>query len=154
MTTKFDFISSPDQISGDFFLKLHQLDQDFFPTPWSEVAFKSFIESHQFLLISLSFNHEIIGFALFEIQDADSFAHLLKILIKKEFQGKKYGDLLLKEALNQLKILGMKKYFLEVESTNLSAIKIYLNAGFKKVHLNKNFYGPNRHADIMTFEVE
>lgn len=154
MTAKFEFITSPEAISGDFFLKLYQLDHENFPTPWSKEAFSSFINSHQFLFTVIYYNESIIGFTLFEIHAADSFAHLLKIMIKKESRGKNYGEILLNNALIYLKNLGIKKYFLEVESDNLAAINIYRKVGFQRVHLNKNFYGPNRHADIMTFEVE
>lgn len=152
MTTTFDFITSPDQISGDFFLELQQLDQKYFPTPWSIDGFKTFFASHQFLVVVIKLDKTMIGFSLLDTRDADSFAHLLKILIKNEMRGKHFGEQLLDVSINHLKKQGIKKFFLEVESSNLLAIKIYEKSGFKKVHINKNFYGPNRHADIMTLE--
>lgn len=154
MTTNFDFITSPELISGDFFLELHQLDQAYFPTPWSIEAFKNFTASYQFLLVIIKSEQKTLGYSLFDVLDADSFAHLLKILIISELRGQNFGEQLFNESLMYLQNRGIKKFFLEVESSNLAAIKIYKKKGLKKVHLNKNFYGPGRHADIMTLETE
>ncbi len=152
MKLNFEFISSPDLKSGDFFLQLHELDRDYFPTPWTYDALKEFIDTHHFLIGIVKNEEILIGFTLFEKQDADSFAHLLKIVVTKNFQGKGIGANLLDESLKYLKLNGINKFFLEVEISNSSAIKIYEKAGFKIVHLNKNFYGAGRHAHIMTFE--
>lgn len=152
MKIDYEIIESPDQISGDFFLQLAQLDNQDFPNPWSLEGWKSFASMHSFLLVLLKIDLNLAGFILFEVQDADSFAHLLKIVVKNEFRGQKLGNELLNKSMLILEKKKIQKKFLEVEDTNLSAINLYEKFGFKSIHLNKNFYGPLRHASIMIKE--
>jgi ribosomal protein S18 acetylase RimI-like enzyme len=44
-------------------------------------------------------------------------------------------------------------YFLEVEVTNNSAIKLYEKSSFKIIHQKKHFYGTGRDAFVMTLEI-
>ncbi len=99
MTTTFEFITSPDQISGDFFLELYQFDHNYFPTPWSIDGLKTFFASHQFLLVVIKSDLTMVGYSLFDVQNADSFAHLLKIIIKVEMRGKHFGEQLISESI-------------------------------------------------------
>lgn len=51
----------------------------------------------------------------------------------KEFRNKKIGLTLLKEAENVAKQKGFKEIFLDVESTNDLAIKLYERLGYKEI---------------------
>ena len=150
MKREYIFITSSDEISEEVFQSIHQLDSQQFPNPWSLSAFKDFLIGQDFLLTVVYENKSIVGFTLFNILFVDSFAHLLKIVIDNSVRGKKIGFDLLIESMNYLEKLNILKFFLEVEQTNQSAINLYSKVGFKIVHLNKNFYGTDRHALIMT----
>jgi ribosomal-protein-alanine N-acetyltransferase len=94
---------------------------------------------------------EIIGFALFDTNHVDSFAHLVKIVILPNYRSKGLGERLLKSCIDAL-IQNEQIYnlFLEVEVTNLSAIKLYKKMNFKIIHSKKDFYGAGKDAYIMT----
>lgn len=138
---------------SDMALALFKLDQFFFPTPWSEDAWLNlFQEGMDKNLIVLLNQEEIIGFSLFELVPADSFAHLVKILVAPQFRGKGLSKKLMTEAMTSLKNAGLKHYFLEVEAENYAAQKLYLSQDFKVIHKKKDFYGNGRDALIMTLD--
>jgi len=102
------------------------------------------------LLVILRLEQSVVGFCLFNKSVADSFAHLLKILIIPECRGQGLAQKLLINALGQLQNEGCTQYFLEVEEDNFAAQKLYSSLGFKSIHRKKDFYGANRAALIMT----
>ena len=93
-------------VDADFedFTKIQDLDFFEFQRPWSPEAWRQVSEHFEnYSLISLLHQKEIIGFSLWQTNDVDSFAHLLKIIIKKKFRSSGYGFLLLNHSLNLLK---------------------------------------------------
>ena len=132
---------------------LIELDQNHFPTPWSKVDWNQLFNiSHRFLIL-IEDEAEILGFALFETAVADSFAHLLKIIVNPNKRRKNIGKNLLREALRELLSRGIKSFFLEVEEDNMAAIKVYESQGFKTIHLKKQFYSSGANALIMTLDM-
>lgn len=103
--------------------------------------------------MTLAAHHEIIGFVLFDLSYADSFAHLLKILVHPEFREKGLARQLLEKSLLGLKNEGLHHFFLEVEEDNHAAQKLYQSCGFKVIHRKKDFYGNGRAALIMTADL-
>lgn len=128
---------------------LFELDQKFFPTPWTLESWQRLGDQDRLLVVAM-LDQIAVGFCLFDKSSADSFAHLLKILITPEFREKGLSHQLLIDALGQLQAEDFKHYFLEVEENNLAAQKLYLAHGFKVIHRKKDFYGTDRAALIMT----
>jgi ribosomal-protein-alanine N-acetyltransferase len=126
--------------------RLFELDQSYFPTPWKLEAWTDLQMSDHHLVILYSEN-VIIGFCLFATVSADSFAHLLKILVLPESQKLGLGEKLLQQALNDC---GCSQFFLEVVESNIAALRLYQSQGFKVIHRKKDFYGTGRSALIMT----
>ncbi|MDD4975038.1 MAG: GNAT family N-acetyltransferase [Bacteriovorax sp.] len=129
---------------------LSELDRQFFPTPWGHDSWEKLFLDHDRLLILLKTQESVIGFCLFDKSVADSFAHLLKILIHPQFRNIGLSKKLLGSALLNLENAGCSQFFLEVEEDNYAAQKLYLSAAFQIIHCKKNFYGANRSALIMT----
>lgn len=130
-----------------------ELDRKFFPTPWTKEAWDDLFKEHERSLAGIEMNHEYVGFALFDVSRADSFAHLLKILIHPDLREQKLGKKLLAFHLSELQKEGIKHFFLEVEENNHAAQKLYLHSGFKIIHKKKDFYGSGRAALIMTADL-
>lgn len=128
---------------------LFSLDQQFFPTPWTLRDWEQTAEQ-DYLLSLIESQNEILGFCLFQKSVGDSFAHLLKIVIRNDDRKKGLGRKLLEESLAQLVKLGCTQMFLEVEENNFAAQKLYLSMGFKTIHRKSDFYGNGRAALIMT----
>lgn len=153
MSINFDFIEGHQAYTSEMAFVLYELDQAFFPTPWSKDSWEKLFNEHERLLVTLKANEITIGFCLFDLNAVDSFAHLLKIVIHPELRNKGYSKKLLNEALLNLEKKGFTQFFLEVEESNLAAQKLYKSSGFKIIHRKKDFYGENRAALIMTKEL-
>lgn len=136
-------------LSSEMAFVLSELDHQFFPTPWSLQDWRVIHEQDR-LLVILRSEESVVGFCLFNKSAADSFAHLLKILIIPECRSKGLAKKLLINALGQLQNEGCTQYFLEVEEDNYAAQKLYSSLGFKSIHRKKDFYGTNRSALILT----
>lgn len=140
-------------VKTEALLILHDLDQKFFPQPWNEFSWTEiFSTTSERLIITILNDDEILGFVLFEISFVDSFAHLLKILIKPDMRHKGSGLQLMNQGLEALKKQQIKTVFLEVEENNLAAIGLYERIGFKTIHKKNHFYSNGATALIMTLE--
>lgn len=138
---------------GDYddFTKIQDLDLSEFQRPWSLGAWQQLKDNFDnYSIVSLLNHNEMIGFSLWQTNAVDSFAHLLKIIIKNKYRSSGYGFLLLNHSLNLLKSKNIKSFYLEVESENDSAIALYKKSGFHKIHYKKSFYHNGSDADIMT----
>jgi ribosomal-protein-alanine N-acetyltransferase len=153
MSVHFNLIEGHDALSSTMAFALFSLDQNFFPTPWHKSSWENLFQGHDRTLLVANSGLETIGFSLFDLSVADSFAHLLKIIVHPELRGQGLGRKLLETHLSALQKEGLKHFFLEVEEENHVAQKLYHACGFKVIHRKKDFYGNNRHALIMTAEL-
>ena len=94
----------------------------------------------------------IIGFIV--IRTIDNISDILKICIKKDFQNKKYGDLLLKTVISKLKDANVERIMLEVREENIPAIKLYKKNNFIEISKRNNYYmNPKSNAIIMNLNL-
>ena len=129
---------------------LISLDNQQFPQPWKPSHWLGLFSNLDRYLISLLIvNNNIAGYSLFEFNEFDGFAHLYKILIKKEFQKKKLSSKLLNFTIKQLELRQVNSFYLEVAFENESAIALYEKFGFKRLNLKQNFYAKGHHAYAM-----
>ncbi|WP_240841937.1 GNAT family N-acetyltransferase [Acidaminobacter sp. JC074] len=73
----------------------------------------------------------IVGLLVLEINKKKGDFDIDIIIIDKKYQGRGYGKLMVKWAVEKLKSEGAKKLTIGVNKQNLGAKKIYMNAGFK-----------------------
>ena len=119
--------------------KVKEIDQKHFPNPWSYSEWMTLNWGHHYLYI-FTLEDEILGFALFSIVTGDNVAHLLKICLCPPYRGTEISKGFWISLLNELKQLGMSSVYLEVESTNLRAIKFYKKNNFEQLRVIKSFY--------------
>lgn len=143
---------STGEISAELLKLFCELDHHYFPNPWELTSWQKLIleSSHELHLSwATSETNEILGLCLFLLNLEDSFAHLVKIFTRDDIKRLGLGSELLSDAQQRLKELGVRKFYLEVESDNQAAIQLYLKFDYKKIHHRRDFYGNGRHADIM-----
>lgn len=154
MPQKYTSINEASGLSSEALLLLVELDQDHFPIPWSTEAWnKLFFSIGEKYLLIVEEKNVVMGFALFDLSVADSFAHLLKIIVSPNFRGLGIGTRLITESLSVLGSRGIKSFFLEVEEYNNVAINLYESQGFKTIHKKKHFYSSGASALIMTRDI-
>jgi len=108
-----------------------------YPYPWSRGNFSDSLNSGYSAWVLMS-NETIIGYALVMMVLDES--HLLNLSIAKDFQKQGLGRLLLEYMIQIAKDHQAVNMFLEVRSSNISAIALYENMGFNEMAIRRNYY--------------
>lgn len=156
MPGNLSFFTHSSELSQAQFQALFELDQHHFPIPWTKQAWQSYFDSHSNYLITAYFESnsaQILGFALWQTSVADSFSHLLKIVVGSHSRQKGAGEKIMKASLADLHSKQIKNYFLEVEENNSAAVALYKKMGFKTIHKKEKFYSNGEAALIMTLSI-
>ena len=123
--------------------KVMKVELDAFTVPWTRKAFVNELLSNQFAYYFVAeTNKEIIGYIGSWIVVDE--AQVTKIAILSTYRGHGIGDLLLKAMLEYAKILGVKKFTLEVRVSNEVAINLYKKNGFQNGGIRKKYYTDNQ----------
>jgi len=129
------------------------IEKDLYKSPWNEKQFKYELEENEFSYIFVLENEGVIvGYYGFWVMFED--CDITKVSIRKEFQGMKLSNILMKDCFERVKALGCNKINLEVRTTNESAINLYKKHGFQDVIIRKNYYGKNEDALILSKVLE
>lgn len=113
-----------------------ELDQLFFPNPWTREQWSDF-HSHALFVWRET---EVVGFALFGLAPGDDTAHLFKILLHPSRRNDGTSVHFWKEIAQELKNRGQEKVYLEVAATNASAVAFYRKVGFSPLRTIKGYY--------------
>lgn len=124
-----------------------------YSTPWSLNSFKHEIENKDTILKVAVFNDRIAGYVC--IRTILYVTHLMNITVLPELRHKGVGQLLLKNAIEDLQRLKPgTKLTLEVRKSNTSAIKLYEKFGFHVTGQRKNYYQkPDDDAILMELDI-
>ena len=68
-------------------------------------------------------------------------------------RGRGVGEALVRSLVDALVARGVRRIYLEVETTNAAATRLYERLGFKRTGTLRDYYGPGRPAVHMVFEV-
>ena len=111
--------------------------------PWDKESIESVINDDNKICI-VAVDESLIGYiyASFVLDEAE----IGNICIVPECRGQGVGRSLIDSMLSDLKSRGVCKVFLEVESDNASAIRLYERSGFVKYNQRRDYYGPGRDA--------
>lgn len=115
---------------------------------WSYNVLKQELENSNTTYIIAKENNQVVGFA--GIMTCLDEATLNNIVVKKSCRGRGIGGELLDSLIDLCSELKMKTLTLEVNVSNLPAIKLYEKFGFKNCGLRKNYYNNSNDAIIMT----
>ena len=118
---------------------------------WNYNILKSELENANSKYIVAKNGENIIGFA--GIIDTVDVMEITNIVVRKDMRNKGVGKLLLKNLIKLSKKNNKNTIYLEVNSNNTTAIKLYENNGFKKVGLRKKYYNNTDDAILMNLEI-
>ena len=107
------------------------------PFPWTEQNFIDCLKRDYYCLIQ-THSDAISGFAIQSI--ALDEAHLLNIGVSSNKRREGLGSDLLEKIIYASEAMGSKKVFLEVRVSNIAATNLYLDFGFKKIGIRKDYY--------------
>ena len=106
--------------------------------PWTEAAFASSFADSYFSYKLLDNAGNIVGFYIAQLILEQ--LELFNICVAPTQQGKGYGHILMQHFLKEGAARGATDVFLEVRSSNLSAIALYQRYGFTQAGLRKGYY--------------
>src|SRR3990167_6209486 len=107
----------------------------------------SFLENYIHWVIC--FEDEIKGFVIVR-KNFDAW-EIMQIVIDFQYQRQKLATQLLQFVINAAKKSGAERIQLEVRKSNLAAITLYLQCGFKEVGLRKKYYPDKEDAVLMDY---
>jgi len=105
--------------------------------PWTRGNFSDSLNSGYSAWV-LEKNNEMIGYALLMMVMDE--AHLLNLSIAKAYQKQGLGRYLLEHMLQIARNHHALHMFLEVRTSNISAIALYENMGFNEMAIRRNYY--------------
>jgi len=108
-----------------------------FPFPWTAGNFKDSINSGHICLL-LEIDEAVIGYAILMMVLDE--AHLLNISVSSAWKGKGWGRYLLNHMMQIGREKGGLNMFLEVRSSNVSAITLYESIGFNEMGVRPGYY--------------
>ena len=115
-----------------------QLEKELFSDPWPKRFFHEELNNGFAEYYVLREDEEIVAYAgmwqMFENCD------LTNIAVRKEYQGKGYGEKLLRFMMNRAIEKGCEFMHLEVRVSNIRAQNLYEKLGFMKVRIRKGYY--------------
>lgn len=118
---------------------------------WNYNILKSELENTNSKYIVAKLNNEIVGFAGI-INTLDQM-EITNIVVRKDMRSQGIGNTLLNELIKLTIDSKMNTIFLEVNSNNFSAIKLYEKNGFKQVGLRKKYYNNTDDAILMNLKI-
>lgn len=114
-----------------------QIETVNFPFPWTAGNFKDSINSGHICLV-LEIDKALMGYAILMMVLDE--AHLLNISVSPKWKGKGWGRHLLNHMMQIGREKGGLNMFLEVRTSNVSAITLYESIGFNEMGLRPGYY--------------
>ena len=114
------------------------IEQQFGAEAFSKSSLRRFIMNSQ--TVVLHSNELILGYAILLSRKNSKQARLYSIAIAKQYQGRRFG-LVLMHAIDDIAIdNGYQKITLEVSWHNKVAIQLYTKMGYKEIKILDNYY--------------
>ncbi|OWA34390.1 ribosomal-protein-alanine N-acetyltransferase [Saccharibacillus sp. O16] len=124
------------------------IEHESFSLPWTEQAFKSEMTLNHFArYLMMDVNGTPAGYAgMWTVVDE---AHITNIAVRTAYRGRKLGERLLSELLDQAQALGLERATLEVRVSNRVARNLYTKMGFREVGIRKGYYSDNNEDAVI-----
>jgi ribosomal-protein-alanine N-acetyltransferase len=117
------------------------VDQLCFPTPWSEISYRSEIGNNAAYYLVARLAGRLIGFGgAWLIMDE---AHVTTLGVDPAFRGQRIGERILAAILAEAQQRGVRRASLEVREGNTAAVRLYEKYGFAPVARRRGYYTDN-----------
>ncbi|MGV6859834.1 MAG: ribosomal protein S18-alanine N-acetyltransferase [bacterium] len=113
------------------------LEQASYEFPWTEGIFRDCLKVGYPGWVCEK-ERSLVGYSIASVAAGE--AHVLNICVAEACRQRGIGRLLLETTLEGVSKLGAELVFLEVRVSNLAAINLYLQSGFREVGVRKGYY--------------
>ena len=139
------------KLSKDDINQVAKIEKDNFSNPWKRDQFlRCYKQKLNFSNYVYCESSRVLGY--FVTEYIINEVHLHKVSVKKKFQNNKIGFRLIEHMIQHSKINRKEKVCLEVDSSNISAIRLYKKIGFFEVGRRKKYY-ESRDAILMDMDI-
>ncbi len=120
-----------------------EIDERSFKIPWTYSLFLNELNSEH--AVNLTVHHydaiadPVVSFMCFQLIIDEM--HILRFAVDPDWRNRGVGMWVLERSLEKAKNKGAVVAFLEVRSSNDSALSLYRKFGFKKIGTRKGYYG-------------
>jgi ribosomal-protein-alanine N-acetyltransferase len=122
-----------------------------FPNPWGKDTFRGEIQNRAISFPLVAVHREdrrIVGYIIFWLIGDE--AQINNVAVHPDYQGKGYGERLMRYALEQLREYRAHFVTLEVRVSNTRAFNLYKKLGFSVLGVRKEYYSnPTEDAYVM-----
>lgn len=130
--------------SKDFYY----LDESAMDFPWSQKDWDNLLLALEGYYLSwININYELVAFALYQLSGDQ--AHLLKIATHKDKRKAGISTTLIENDLKCMISKGFSSIYLEVDTINQPALKLYEKYGFNIIQTKTKFYSNGHDAYAM-----
>ena len=133
-------------LSSDDLKSIQLIDSVNFPFPWTLEHWQLASETNNYRIFM---GEDLSCFSLFQVSIEDEFSHLLKIIVIPVKRSVGLGEALLDYSEVALRNLGVTRSYLEVDTLNEPAKRLYLKSNYKVIHTKAKFYSNGADAHIM-----
>lgn len=115
-----------------------KIERESFSDPWSSKAFEDTLTYSYATMLTAKVKDQVAGYCcLYHILDE---GEIVNVAIAPQFRRTGIGMNMLTCLIERGKMLGVRRFVLDVRVSNVCAIGLYEKAGFKKLVIQKNFY--------------
>ncbi|ANU16220.1 ribosomal-protein-alanine N-acetyltransferase [Planococcus maritimus] len=127
---------------------VYEIEKQSFTLAWTKEAFEQEMLKNEFAYYVLGETAEgVIGYCgMWLVMDE---AHITNIAISPQQRGNKYGEALMREAMDQARAQGAKLMTLEARVSNIAALNLYKKLGFQNGGIRKGYYTDNQEDAIV-----
>ncbi|NYT14015.1 MAG: ribosomal protein S18-alanine N-acetyltransferase [Candidatus Methanofastidiosa archaeon] len=125
-------------VIADDIYRVIELEYQNFDYPYPPEIVNFLFESYRDTFLVVEKDGEVIGFVIGIVQKKEG--HILVIAIRDDFKRKGVGTFLMKKLIDIYKKKGITRLKLEVRASNIAAISMYKNLGFKITNRLKHYY--------------
>ena len=127
--------------------EVHRIEESVYPVPWTFNFFRIIYHMNEDKFLVALDGKRVIGYTVGEIEtmgrksNPRKAGHILNIAVRKEYQGRGVGTMLLDEVERRFLENGVDIAYLEVRESNANAQRVYRNRGYLYVRTAENYYG-------------
>jgi len=139
--------------------KVIHINQVCLPENYSSYFFMDLYEHYPETFIVAEVYSEVVGYIMCRIETGlpdfgllgiTRRGHVISIAVLPEYQRKGVGQALMQEAMSRMRTYKAKECYLEVRSSNTSAINLYKKLGFETSRTVHGYYADGEDATVMT----
>ncbi|MBO8130144.1 MAG: ribosomal protein S18-alanine N-acetyltransferase [Candidatus Marinimicrobia bacterium] len=129
-----------------------EIEELSFENPWSEFSFMNELRNPVTRFYVVEVEDKVRGFVIFWYIDDE--IHIANLAVHPEKRRMGLGRMLLEKVIKEAKENGILYIYLDVNSKNEEAKKLYFKYGFEVVGVRKKYYNNRDDALLLTKKIE